>query len=1133
MRQRSKFSRLLSLALCLCMVLAMLPALPLTANAANIASGTKLYLKPNNNWTQSNARFAAYFFSGSTNAWVSMTDSNGDGIYECKAPNGTWTNVIFCRMNPANSTNNWNQDTNLWNQTADLTYDGSKNLYTVAEGAWNKGSGSWSVAGCAVTGEHTYSNNTCTSCKKTKCQITKSHDFKDEICSVCGTLGTTIYFQNNKFWTNVCVYYWDANTNNGWPGKAMTNFKNAPGLGNVKMDHYSLTIPKSSTGFIINGKSNGASVQTANLTFKSFKAGEAFFINDDGSTGTFYLCTAITEMHKLETIAGKDATCTSTGLTAGEKCTVCGSTVKAQTTIGTLPHTYDENGICTVCEQLKCKVENKHQYVDGVCATCGAEEITIYFHNNWKWSEVKVHYWTKDGVSTTWPGVDVDYFGAVGEEHYSKMKIPSNVEGFIISGINSETGLRDQTINLTLKDHYDGRTYYISGVKSTNDKGEQTCNVGTYAICQDFVTKEELHNFVDNVCTLCKKDKCDIFGHSQGVDDHVCTFCGDALITIFFENNWKWKNISLYYWYPNNSVYVPSYPGLAMKPYGSNAGKDYLYVNIPAEGIEGFDISGTGTGAGYEGRAEETVDIKSGWYNGATYYITEREGNDYSKCKVKNFPICVDFPKNHKFADNKCAYCGNPEYIWIFFENCWGWSNVTVHYEGSRIANNDNAHVSFAAEPWPDGTNIYYAEIPADPDAIWFTGDGQAMEKVKTGWTHGTLYIPDPAGGYAQNVITADYPCALGHDYEVEVIEPTCITGGYTKYTCKREGCGYEITDNNLPEDLGNHVYGSYYVVNADYTHSEKCNACHAEMSTNAHIDEVEDGYCDICEAAASPVYAKQVVADLKGKIGLHYYLVLSDQVMADPDAYVHFYTENGLYDIEIPVTQGVDQGNNLYVFTIDVAVREMTEVIYMQVYANGEAAFAEAREYSVRAYAKHIMENYQDEKTQNLMESMVNFGAAAQTHFGYNSEDLANSFLDAQPDYSDVTISGFDGIPAQGTEQVKLYAASLLLTSETTLRLFFTKDAVITLNGERLKTNTRAGLYYVDITGIDAKDLDEDVTVVINDGTEEAEITYNPMTYCQSIQNAPEGTYTAEMQNLVRALYLYNQAANAYFEGE
>ena len=92
MKQKSPMrKRLLSFVMVLAMVLTMLPA------AAFAADSTTLYLKPNGNWTQAGARFAAYFF-GNGEKWVSMTDSNGYGVYEVEAPAG-YPNVIFCRMN--------------------------------------------------------------------------------------------------------------------------------------------------------------------------------------------------------------------------------------------------------------------------------------------------------------------------------------------------------------------------------------------------------------------------------------------------------------------------------------------------------------------------------------------------------------------------------------------------------------------------------------------------------------------------------------------------------------------------------------------------------------------------------------------------------------------------------------------------------------------------------------------------------------------------------------------------------------------------------------------------------------------------------------------------------------------------
>ena len=95
-------------------------------------------LKPNDNWKQASARFAAYFYiDDNTNTWVNMTDSNGDGTYECVIPNGyEGKYVIFCRMDPSKTTNDW---TNKWNQTADLTLTATQECYHMIEGGWKTG----------------------------------------------------------------------------------------------------------------------------------------------------------------------------------------------------------------------------------------------------------------------------------------------------------------------------------------------------------------------------------------------------------------------------------------------------------------------------------------------------------------------------------------------------------------------------------------------------------------------------------------------------------------------------------------------------------------------------------------------------------------------------------------------------------------------------------------------------------------------------------------------------------------------------------------------------------------------------------------------------------------------------------
>lgn len=102
-------------------------------------TATYIYFKPNSDWLKDGARFAAYFF-GNGNKWVSMTKGS-DGIYYCEKPSG-YPNVIFCRMDPNNSKNNWD---NKWNQTADLTIPTDGRNYFEANDGWDGIDKTWST----------------------------------------------------------------------------------------------------------------------------------------------------------------------------------------------------------------------------------------------------------------------------------------------------------------------------------------------------------------------------------------------------------------------------------------------------------------------------------------------------------------------------------------------------------------------------------------------------------------------------------------------------------------------------------------------------------------------------------------------------------------------------------------------------------------------------------------------------------------------------------------------------------------------------------------------------------------------------------------------------------------------------
>lgn len=117
-------------------------------NLGELKIKTYVYLVPNVNWQNENAKFAAYFYvDDNNNTWVEMTKSSA-GVYTCAVPDG-YPNVIFCRMDPSKAiTAGWGAK---WDQTNNLTVPtGNKNYYYI-EG-WSKSNASkWDTSAYTST----------------------------------------------------------------------------------------------------------------------------------------------------------------------------------------------------------------------------------------------------------------------------------------------------------------------------------------------------------------------------------------------------------------------------------------------------------------------------------------------------------------------------------------------------------------------------------------------------------------------------------------------------------------------------------------------------------------------------------------------------------------------------------------------------------------------------------------------------------------------------------------------------------------------------------------------------------------------------------------------------------------------
>ncbi len=347
-------TRKIIVALILVMTILMTMAMAvIPASAENIPGGTKLYLVPNANWNQSNARFAAYFF-GDGEAWVSMTKVAGESnLYEVTAPAGkNFTNVIFCRMNPSASANNWD---NKWNQTADLTFNGTSNCYTVKEGTWDSGGGTWSTYGNSCAHANVGAAATCTTAQV-------CNDCGDPVVSALGhTYNTAHLCTRCNGQATFTVAGSGAHLGTEWDtGNTANDMTYADGVytkvyTNVAAGSYLLKVARDHDW--------GTAYPSADKSYTVATTGSTVTVTLKGTTVTI-------TVEAPHTHSWSDATCTE-----AQKCE-CGETQGEA-----LGHNYVD-GACSVCgEAQPCEhvfEQNTFYHPELVAATCCTPGVAVF-----------------------------------------------------------------------------------------------------------------------------------------------------------------------------------------------------------------------------------------------------------------------------------------------------------------------------------------------------------------------------------------------------------------------------------------------------------------------------------------------------------------------------------------------------------------------------------------------------------------------------------------------------------------------------------------------------------------------------------------------------------------------------------
>lgn len=295
-----------------------------------------------------------------------------------------------------------------------------------------------------------------------------------------------------------------------------------------------------------------------------------------------------------------------------------------------------------------------------------------------------------------------------------------------------------------------------------------------------------------------------------------------------------------------------------------------------------------------------------------------------------------------------------------------------------------------------------------------------------------------------------------------------------------------------------------------------------AEMAVNVAPTLTQQGYTQyVCADCGENLYIEDYADAIEKE---NWNMTLQDDLTVNFQIEVHKALWNTL-QIKITFngkTEIYSAADGICKASVNVAAAQMADEITVE-YVNGEESVTKT--YSVKAYADYILNHNYDEETKALVQAMLNYGGAAQTYFGYNTENLVSDQLGAnevpETAQNEMTVSG-------SADGIVFYGASLVYREKIAVRFYFTGAAEgvsFTVAGkERTPVEKEDGLYYIEIGDILPQNLDQQITVQVGDSLT---VAYSPMNYMVRMNQKGD----VNMQNLMKALYNYHLMAKAFVQ--
>jgi hypothetical protein len=284
-------------------------------------------------------------------------------------------------------------------------------------------------------------------------------------------------------------------------------------------------------------------------------------------------------------------------------------------------------------------------------------------------------------------------------------------------------------------------------------------------------------------------------------------------------------------------------------------------------------------------------------------------------------------------------------------------------------------------------------------------------------------------------------------------------------------------------------------------------------------------------EYEVSTTFISGVSVTLGSQIGLNVYFKPANRITEN--GYIVFSGISG--ETKIPFSDITPDENGRYKATYYMSAKDIDENVKISFgYGNGittsfslmnDKDFVKSIDYSPMDYL-NTLSSSGDQKLAALAESTKIFSDNAKAFFDGKTPDKTVTGLKA----SDV--KRFAPSVTAG-KTTKYYGQSLLLRSNTALRLYFKGDVsgckVTDKNGKTVSfvTGTASGMNYVEIPDITADNLENTFTVALADG---GKVTLSPMTYVyETLLHYENDSSKAQLCSTVRALYNYSKAVQDY----